>query len=295
MTTVDSLLIPDKIFSRTPVESSDFRPFVVLLTRFAMAVKFSEASWQGSAGDMRGWLHTRMPLFERYCLPAVRDQTRKPDLWLLGARHDVADDIGALDFVDGERVCVAPQRANPAEVSGHRRFESSTKAFVDAIRRKLPDDFTHLLTVRLDSDDVIHHEYLNAVVCYCSHLVAKEAEIKDALFSVPFGLQREGERFSAVLYPNGPFQARLESLPSLTMRTAYRGNHLRFYDHDRAFVINTVAPFWMQVIHESNVSNAIRPGSLQFDGANNASEIFGSLASGCGKLLRQSPAKASFE
>lgn len=260
-----------------PVEN--FRPFVVLATRFAMAVPYAPASSTNSREAMDAWLGRRIPLFNACCRPAILRQTRRPDLWMLGARWDLVEYLRTAEIATEAFMRIVPQRAvirtdaEPAE--GARRFRSADKVFASYVMKKMPKACTHAITIRLDSDDVLHPAYVETIVAYCEGVIAGQPDIEDCLLSVPFGVRSNGTICSVVIYANGPFQARLEAASLPRIATAYAGNHTRFFEHDHARVVMTTCPMWMQMIHDHNVSSAINPLDVQFGQPNNLHALFG--------------------
>ena len=270
MPQVDSFINFDRVFRKDVVPSVDFKPFVVVITRFAMATGFASSSRAQDPEPLRQWMMRRLPLFERTCLPAMYNQEFKPDLWMVGVRSELMKDLESEPFTQlpfVRLVAQYPLDEGPCEHPEH--FNSAINVFGTAIASELPTDATHVLTIRLDNDDIIHPYYVAVIRRYAEFVAADSIDISDHVLSMAFGLQRNQKEYSPILYPNGPFQSRLEKVGSTPFLTAYDGNHIHLFNQKSVHIIMTKVPMWIQVMHGENVSNSIKRNAIRFPSAGN--------------------------
>jgi hypothetical protein len=275
MAAADAFIMRDATFARGQ-QADGFRPFVAVMTRFANAAHYAPASLTEDLAPLKTWLAGRIPLFQKFCLPSIQRQILPPDAWLHGVRVDLVDHVEGLDVLGGAPSMIAPQQqlADKGE-DGSTQFEGVARSFMRVLAGRIPEDRTHLITVRLDSDDVVHPYFLAVIARYFSAILAQKPEITDAMLSLAFGAQTDGTRYSTVTYPIGPFQARMESLLNQKFATVYAKSHIRFFDHENAYNALTACPMWLQLLHGENVANAFRPKCAQFADSGNIPEIFG--------------------
>jgi hypothetical protein len=206
----------------------------IILTRFNCRF---EAAWTNVALDPE-WLGPRFELFDRYCLPSVREQTCSEFQWVI--------------FFDAETP--EPFRSRAELLRDARTHVIFVKTLSgDLIRetiRTLSSDVSQLITTRLDNDDGLA---LDAV----SRLQENLRDSPDRYYlNVEEGLILSGKRlylrrdrhnaFVSLVEPTG------DSVEGVTSR-----RHTEIGFHAPVYQVGG-GPGWLQVVHGENVSNKIR-------------------------------------
>ncbi|MGP5071874.1 glycosyltransferase [Arthrobacter rhombi] len=206
----------------------------VLLTRFNLPTPGVESLIRAKDG----WLRDRQALFERYCLPSVKDQSERNFHWII--------------YFDAE----SPKwlRARIAELS-------SDGTFVPLFRQSVPhaqlvQDVEEvagrrteiLMTTNLDNDDAISKDFV-------ARLQAAVLGPERRAFYVSYGLIQQGRRLFLRLDPTNAFCTVSESWEEPS--TCWFDWHNRLDRHMPTTQIPG-EPGWLQMVHEGNVSNRIR-------------------------------------
>ncbi len=244
-----------------------FEHFV--MTRFNIASPGREEAIR----TQPGWLDGRFDLFERFCLPSVLAQTSRAFRWIIYFDRDTPE----------------PYRQRIGQLSRDGAFVPYfTPLFpADGWRRSLIETFAPkadlVLTTRLDNDDALARDFvarLHDAVRTRGHAVGS--------YNFEWGLVRQGAALYRIRHRCNAFFSRLErNRPDL--RPAPSIQHMRIGEMGAVFQIGG-EPAWMQVIHDTNVSNRIR-GSRVSDPAL-AARFAGAAAEG---LAPVSPARALAE
>lgn len=202
----------------------DFDHF--LLTRFNIR-------YPGQAAACEGWLRHRLGYFEQVCVPSVRSQTSQAFRWI------VLLDAQSPPWLHGAISRLADGLFEPVWIDG---FFTPPRAAKLVTERSSAD---WLITSRLDNDDAIARDYIEAVqACFTRQI---------GFINFPSGLQLTdtGELFHRV-DPSNPFVSLIER------RDDSQGvYHIR---HDHALAFGKVRqvksrPMWLQMIHDRNAGN----------------------------------------
>jgi hypothetical protein len=212
----------------------------VLITRFNLTTPGREAAYRGAAG----WLAGRFDLFERYCLPSVRDQTQRDVTWLVlfddqtpgWARERIARAQAVVPF----RAVFTPLFDN----QGWGRFVR------DAIGPAQPG--RRVITSNLDNDDALATDYLARL-----RDAAILARRKDTFaLNVTNGLILARHRLYRFDHPANAFTTLVEPDQD-PLRTTMTIRHNELAQHVPVVQVPG-APGWLQVVHGGNVSNRVR-------------------------------------
>jgi len=218
------------------IERPTFRH--VILTRFN--VRWEDNPNTPSIGIDPGWLSERFDLFERYCLPSVLAQTERNFDWLLFFNEKTpaayADRIRALNLNHPFIVPVFCEALPLAEVQ-------------QAVRQVAGGKTDWLLTSRLDNDDGIHPEFVATLQQAQSF---QQAEVLNYPYGVIF---RAGHTYRRRDLSNAFISLSEPASEGQTVFSIPRHVYARDSYPVRQLPEN---PMWLQVIHQSNVSNRVR-------------------------------------
>lgn len=209
----------------------------VLMTRFNLATPGKELAIR----TQPGWLAGRFDLFERYCLPSVAAQSGRDFRWIIffdkdtpQAFKDRIEELrGVFPFV--------PYYTGLFPAEGWR----------NAIRDTFAPATPLLLTTRLDNDDALAADYVERL-----HAAVRANKEVPGSYNFRNGLIRRGGALYAIDHPSNAFFSWLEPVGP-EMRTAPSILHMKIAEEGPVRQIGG-APGWMQVVHETNVSNKVR-------------------------------------
>lgn len=220
-----------------------------ILTRYNVA---TPGRWE----DIRlrpNWLEKRYELFVDYCLPGIAAQTRKDFEWILF--FDTQTPKEYLERMENL------QKVFPFRIQTTDLFEMKDLC---GHFMKEQGDGEWLLTTRLDSDDILSHDFVERL-----RNVAKPGIHQNINFPNGFILSVKNGKLS--LYKerdlSGPYASLME--PYSTHIQTIWGRHHRRIDEMAPIIQEGEKPAWLQVIHDDNISNHVRgvrvPLASQFD------------------------------
>lgn len=242
---------PDFLGGTNPISTS---PDLFVLTRLAESLPGKEANLAS-----REWIENQCQLVERYSRPSLEFQTDQDFSWIVS----VSDQLATSLF---KRV----RRA--VEPFGTIVLQEGNEHSSDTFARSLDRQEREYLTVRFDSDDVLHPTFVkNAKTCLQS-----DKEVFSFMSGVVYDLDRQIAGTWPLIGNMFLFHRGSEG------RNVYMlGSHSRVErDHGaRLDVISTSHPMWMKLTHSTNgwgdkITDADRPLFGDFVQRNFISGIF---------------------
>ena len=215
--------------------------FHVILTRFNLC---SNSNRESRLRNTNGWLENRFQLFEKYCLPSVIGQTNQDFVWFIFFDIDTPPHYKkrALSYEENNSNIKLFWVKNLPLTSIHHYIQEYT-----------PENKQLLITTRLDNDDAINNSFIEKI----QSIANQKKEIKEPLvINFDSGLCLNRSRAYQHQDTLNAFTSLIEPYTKNSLNTVWRYQHrqLRHFH-----VLNLQAPFmWLQVIHNSNVSNRVR-------------------------------------
>lgn len=206
----------------------------VLLTRFNIPSPGVESLVRAK----EGWLRNRLALFEEYCLPAVRAQTNTNFRWIIYLDPESPEWLTSrLNELNVPEVFVPIYRTAISDADRISDIRTVTGATGDI-----------LITTNLDNDDGLASDFVDRLQTLPS------GAAREAVYLVN-GLIRHGESLYARRDPSNAFCSVRETWDNPV--TCWADWHNRL---GRSMPVREVegGPGWLQLIHDTNVSNRIR-------------------------------------
>ena len=209
----------------------------IIMTRFNLATPGREFALR----TQPGWLAERFDLFERYCLPSIAAQTTRDFHWIIYFDEATPD-------VFRERV-EAARKVFPFVPYYTGLFPST--GWRDSVLETFSPKTRLLLTTRLDNDDALANDFVARL-----HDWVEANDHRLGAYNFQNGLIRQGSAVYAIKHRSNAFFSWLEDV-SPELRTAPSIQHMKIAQEGPVFQ-KSGEPGWMQVVHESNVSNKVR-------------------------------------
>jgi hypothetical protein len=211
----------------------------VILTRFNCSYSKSSGDKEIAIRSRPGWLEERFVLFERFCLPSLLAQSTQDFRW-----HVYFDRHTPHEYLQRASNGFAGQSnfvIKLCDIYGSETVQADLS--VD-----LSDPKTWLVTTRLDNDDGLHRDFVRWL-----H-EAVRAGTEEAL-NFPEGVIYSGGRSYLSRQASNAFISLSERFRD--MRTVLCCPHNEIGRRVRVRDIGE-GPAWLQVVHDSNVSNSVR-------------------------------------
>lgn len=215
-----------------------------LITRFNIRVDDWTKTRDGHHINQSDWLDHRFELFNKYCLPSVKNQSDQDFDWLV-----FFDTSTPLEFKElNETMSLRYSNFKPIYVDGISSFLPS---LIRELTVRTKSDY--LITSRLDNDDLIHENYISRV--------KQEARpSNELLIDMERGyqlIQRRASRHEVRNYIHrfNPFISLVE--PASNIQSVMSKNHREWKIAKEVVKINDM-PYWVEHIHDKNKLNAAR-------------------------------------
>lgn len=233
------------------MDNNDLQHFI--LTRFNLLLWNKDK--EGHKVRTKKWLEHRFSLFERYCLPSLKNQTCKDFEWIVlfdsTTPEQFKDRIADYQKVFPQLVPVYVKPEN-----GRRFAEIFREGVVK--RLYLDDNLNHnergrVLTTYLDNDDALNVRFVEDVQ-------QRAYSLSDGTFIFyTDGLQfyTDKQYLMQIRYRRNHFVSVIESGESSTLKTIYGYGSHYYIDRIKGAKIEYVEnfPMWCEVIHEKNMGN----------------------------------------
>ena len=213
--------------------------------------RFSVSMGRASAFHSRAWLEERIDLLRRFCLPSVAGQTCDEFTWLVLC--DESTDAEALAELRGHAHDLPPMLI--VSVGSDRTRQAAVQSAVE-------EDVDVLITTRLDSDDALAKQYVEAVHAYAGlfHCSAHPRLLVN--FPRGYRLDVRTDKLYHGHMPNSPFHSLLErprqAPPETVLASGHAGLHRRFFTHQDESIAA-----WLIAVHGGNVVNRIPWGARE--------------------------------
>ena len=213
-----------------------------IYTRFNLQSENWKTAKDGSPILTDEWLEERFVLFEKYCFPAVINQSNKRFYWLIFFEVNTPDNYRERI----EKITSKHDNITPLYIPGMRSLKN---AFSHFISEKLDEEDEFIITTRLDNDDAIHRDFVATI----QSLAVKK---HDTVIDLRKGYQMDlsNGRYEYRNYENSfnPFISLVESVD--TFNTVASKLHNEWENSD-SIIIHKSSPMWIEVIHKRNKLN----------------------------------------
>jgi len=191
----------------------------------------------------RAWLEERVELLRRLTLPSVAGQSTDDFTWLLFCDESTDPEV------------LAELRAEERRVPMLRiAITSSDRPPLAAVRSAVEPDTEVLITTRLDSDDAIAVDYLEAVHAYADSFHGSRRENLVVNFPQGYRLDTERQRLYRARMPNSSFHSLFErpqlSQPKTVMSAGHENLHRRYATYRRLPMLAKDGGGWHARLHQ---------------------------------------------
>lgn len=215
------------------------------MTRFNLATPGREFAIRNKPG----WLEERFRLFEQYCLPSVIAQTNQNFHWIIYFDENTPDEYKArVETLSGSGAVFTPYYTGLFTGDGWGR----------SIHECLAPAQNYVLTTRLDNDDSLANDFVERL-----HNEVRARNMAEGAYNFFKGAICQGDKLYDMTHKSAAFFSLLEPL-SDTLCTAPNIQHMHMAEGREVFQIGG-RPAWMQIVHDTNVSNRVRGQRAQPD------------------------------
>ncbi|MEX2564719.1 MAG: glycosyltransferase [Cyclobacteriaceae bacterium] len=204
---------------------------------------FYKTKMAGRGFDPDTWLMERVDIFKKFCFPSILNQSNKNFIWFfyidaetpLEVRIDLEKTFYPYPFI---------------KLISHQ-YESFniTKYLQKDIQKFLGDDFQYLISSRVDTDDMLHKDYMAIV-----QQKFKGQKYQALNFNKGFVYDVSSGVVSLMVHRYNAFLSLIENKPEKGFRTVFQKPHTD-YRHDlKKIEVSIKQPMWCVTIHGLNDS-----------------------------------------
>lgn len=216
-----------------------FNHFIV--TRFNVNVSYADPRIRLDPE----WLRHRFALFDRFCYPSVRGQSSHNFTWLVLFDSDTPDIFKqkVQEYSQWDNFIPVYMAASNVQIGSITRHVI-TNYMSEGVRR--------IVTTRLDNDDALHRNFVQTLQDTVSH----KNEHAREFINFTRGYVWHNSKVYLTHQKSNPFISLVENASDF--RTIYCG-----VAHTQYFTVAPVRevmipPLWLQVVHETNISNTVQ-------------------------------------
>lgn len=192
------------------------------------------------------WLEHRFSLFEKYCLPSIKNQTCQNFEWIVLFDSMTPEKFKAR-IEDYQKECpqLTPVFVEPE--NGKRFAEIFRREIVKRIRAK------RVLSTYLDNDDALN-------IGVIEDLLSRSLSVCDGTFfyyDEGYQFYTEDKYMMQIHYPRNHFVSVVEKGDAATVKGVFGyGRHYYIDKIEGANIVHVeTEPMWCEVVHEKNILN----------------------------------------
>lgn len=215
-----------------------------LLTRFNILLWRQDK--EGKKVRTTKWLEHRFKLFEKYCLPSIKNQTCQDFEWIV-LFDSMTPEVFKAKIVDYQRVCpqLTPVFVEPE--NGKYFAEIFRKEIVKRLKAK------RVISTYLDNDDALN-------VKFVEDIRQRVPSVQDGTFfyyDEGYQYYTEDQFMMQIRYPRNHFVSVVEKGDAATVKGIFGHGRHYYIDSIEGAKIEHVKtkPMWCEVVHEKNVLN----------------------------------------
>lgn len=222
-----------------------------LLTKFNKGLYTQSKQTRGDRKARDEWMVHRIRLFEKYCLPSIKNQVNQDFKWLV-----LFDGKTPKEF-----------RRKIEEYAQYKNFIPVFDGWFDRhIKKLIRPETQYLITTRIDNDDAFHKNAIKKIQLHFTE--ENSGPTRNLFLNFPIGYCLDDQTGQITLNgsKSNPFITLIEKVKrsprGVSIKTVRCMNHSHLDRVGKIEQICTATPMWVQVIHERNISNRVRGNPL---------------------------------
>lgn len=222
----------------------------ILISRLNVYYKTKTA---GRGFDPDTWLLERIEIFKKFCFPSILNQSNKKFIWFfyidsetpLEIRIDLENTFKPYPFIK--------------LIAHHYESFNITKYFQNDIQDFLGEDFQYLVSSRVDTDDMLHKDYIATVQ---KKFNGQEYQAINFNYGLVYDVQ--SGVMSLMTHRYNPFLSLIEKRTENGFRTIFQKSHTDYRNDTKKIEIKIKELMWCQTIHGLNDSTGFYGSVYKF-------------------------------
>lgn len=167
--------------------------------------------------DPEDWILDRVEIFKKFCLPSILNQSNKNFYWFFYIDTKTPQDvINDLEIIFKSYLFIKL-------ISHHYESFNIRKYLQSDILQYLGSDFQYLISSRVDTDDMLHKDYIKNAQMRFNHQKYEAINFnKGLVYHVPTGVS------SMMVHRYNAFMSLIEKSPENDFQTAFYKQHTKY-------------------------------------------------------------------
>ena len=201
---------------------------------------------QPATSNQQPWLDKRMSIFERFCLPSVTNQNSKNFTWVIYIDSDTKQKyVKQLERIADAYEYIIIKKADSYDIFLER--------YCADILSLMDDDCSHIITTRLDNDDVVKADFISTIQQQFNHQDYIVINFVKVLMLNP---DNHRKLYIGNQFPSGIFISLIEKIDNGKITGIYAKNFLYMGGEGTIQLIDQ--PYCAQIISDYNVMSEFR-------------------------------------
>lgn len=218
-----------------------------ILTRFNAGVYSNPSSVPNRLKQSDDWMEHRLPLFEKFTLPSIMNQSCQNFSWhLLVDKQTPKRFIHRIEKFDYPNI-----KIRYTDIDIYAPTISDTKIW--GINTYKHDKF-NIITTRIDNDDAFHINYIKEIQNRYTQLAN---ESKPFIISFPLGyiVHLKSNSIVSHRYRKNNCPSLVASCNRKTFKSVFCCQHFQLAEKYVTFYAQKHKPHWLLIIHSQNLGN----------------------------------------
>ncbi|MEX2591925.1 MAG: glycosyltransferase [Anditalea sp.] len=203
--------------------------------------------------DPEVWLRDRFEIFRKFCFPSIINQSSKNFTWMIYLDIDTNPQVLA-----NLKEMVRPY---PSILLILRVFDYfSIRLFLNKdIHEYLSNDFEYLISSRVDTDDMLHKDYIKLVQTHFKNQKYEALNFnRGHIYDIETGVT------SVTIHKQNPFISLFEKKSAEGFKTVFHQIHTSYRNDPLKIEISNKTPMWCMSVHGLNVSTGFYGSVFKF-------------------------------
>ncbi|MCR9014849.1 putative rhamnosyl transferase [Aquiflexum gelatinilyticum] len=219
----------------------EFRHFV--FTRVNLGYKDRIGKIKKDLFNEESWLEYRFDIFYNTCLPAMMNQTNQKFAWFIYL--DIETPQKFIDAVNNK----IEGKSNMKVLLKAGSFGSVLQHAKDSIMEYGGENSDYLITTRIDSDDMVHFDYVNEI-----QKRFKNQNYTSINFNKGLVYDLRLKILGTAINKSNPFISVIEKFDSFeSIKTVFHIEHSKFIFEKERIEIKSGERMWAMTIHDLNI------------------------------------------
>lgn len=199
------------------------------------------------------WLLERVEIFKTFCLPSILNQSNKNFDWFFYIDSETPQQV------KNELVTIFEPYPFIELISHHYDSFNITKYLQGDIQQYLGSHFQYLISSRLDTDDMLHRDYVENVQKQFKNQEYQALNFnKGLVYHISTGVS------SIMVHRFNAFMTLIENRSSYGFNTVFHKQHIEYRNDFRKLEIEIKQPMWCVTIHGLNDSTGFYGKVIKF-------------------------------